>query len=299
MDSPTREMVFDRRIGKLRALNPSPKRSSANLGWRGYLMETHSLGSFENLDVMWTSHVVILQLNGQITLEFKEQSRFTTRQIVPGQFSIRPAQLCTSARTRQTTEFLTLSIAPTFMAMACGKSDDASKFELSTQTGIADRFVEGVCLALQDEVVNGGKSGRLYSDSLANSLAIHLARKYAVRDLRIDQQSDFVATRNVRQAIEFIQEHLHDELTLHEIAAAVDLSPFHFARLFKKVTGYSPYQFVLKQRVEHAKQLLMRGQPLAKVAVDAGFFDQSHFTAHFKRFCGVTPKQFAAHFNGK
>lgn len=298
MRESVREMVFDRRLGKLRALNDTPTRSSAKLGWRGYLMEIHALGEFENLDVIWTNHVILLQLKGEILLEYKEDSRFVTKPISPGQFSIRPAQSCSSARTRQPSEFLTLSIDPTFMAMACGKMEEANVVDLVPHTGQTDRLVEGISLALQDELAGGGRCGRLYTDSLVSSLALHLSRRYGDRQSCGTERNDRYSVRSVRQAIEFIQANLNTDLSLQQIAASVRLSPFHFARLFKRATGYSPYQFVLKLRIERAKHLLMRRESLAKVAIDCGFFDQSHFTAHFKRFCGVTPRQFASHFDG-
>ncbi len=79
------------------------------------------------------------------------------------------------------------------------------------------------------------------------------------------------------------------------MAGAAGLSPFHFARQFKKSMGFSPYQFVLKQRVNKAKQLLLRGEKnLAEIAVDVCFYDQSHFAQQFRRHCGITPKKYAA-----
>jgi AraC family transcriptional regulator len=82
-------------------------------------------------------------------------------------------------------------------------------------------------------------------------------------------------------------------LTLAEIAAVARLSPYHFARQFKAATGL-PHQYVIKRRVELAKQLLQAGGhlSLAQVAARAGFADQSQFTHHFKRLVGVTPGRF-------
>ncbi|HKQ40341.1 MAG TPA: helix-turn-helix transcriptional regulator, partial [Verrucomicrobiae bacterium] len=77
------------------------------------------------------------------------------------------------------------------------------------------------------------------------------------------------------------------------LAGAAGLSPFHFARLFKRSTGLSPHQYVLRCRVERARGLLMRSKAsIAEVAVEVGFCDQSHLAAHFKRVYGVSPKAF-------
>jgi AraC family transcriptional regulator len=78
------------------------------------------------------------------------------------------------------------------------------------------------------------------------------------------------------------------------MAAVVGLNPYHFARQFKAATGLPPHQYVIARRVERAKQLLQAGTglPLAEVAADAGFSDQSQFSRHFKRLVGVTPGRF-------
>jgi len=83
-------------------------------------------------------------------------------------------------------------------------------------------------------------------------------------------------------------------LTLGRMAELAYLSPDHFARQFKAATGLTPYQFVIKRRVERAQQLLRGRQELslAEVAISAGFSDQSQLCFHFKRIAGVTPGQF-------
>jgi AraC family transcriptional regulator len=94
--------------------------------------------------------------------------------------------------------------------------------------------------------------------------------------------------------VEYIEEHLDAELTLDHLAGVAHLSPYHFARLFKNSTGLPPHQYVIARRVERAKDLL-RGKdrfPLVDIAAEVGFSSQSHFTRHFKRLVGVTPKHF-------
>nr|WP_058998923.1 helix-turn-helix transcriptional regulator [Leptolyngbya sp. NIES-2104] len=69
------------------------------------------------------------------------------------------------------------------------------------------------------------------------------------------------------------------------------MSPHHFSRLFKQSTGLSPHQYVIRCRVERAKQLLLKGEmTIAEVAATVGFYDQSHFAHYFRRLMGVTPK---------
>ncbi|WP_370589516.1 helix-turn-helix domain-containing protein [Tychonema sp. LEGE 07203] len=80
-------------------------------------------------------------------------------------------------------------------------------------------------------------------------------------------------------------------MSLEAIANHIDISSYHFCRLFKQSTGFSPHQYVIQQRVERAKQLLLQGKmSLAEIAIACGFSHQSHLNRHFKRITGVTPK---------
>jgi AraC family transcriptional regulator len=90
---------------------------------------------------------------------------------------------------------------------------------------------------------------------------------------------------------DYINSHLERELSLNELAAIAQLSPYHFSRAFKQSTGISPHQYVIQQRVERASKLLVQGKmSIAEVAQACGFTHQSHLNRHFKRITGVTPK---------
>ncbi|MBD2256037.1 AraC family transcriptional regulator [Pseudanabaena sp. FACHB-2040] len=97
----------------------------------------------------------------------------------------------------------------------------------------------------------------------------------------------------LQKAIEYIHQHLTDEISLGSIAAHLNMSRFHFCRLFKESMGVTPYQYLLQMRIEQAKHLLLKDNSrVAEVAVETGFADQSQLSRHFKRLVGISPKQF-------
>jgi AraC family transcriptional regulator len=99
----------------------------------------------------------------------------------------------------------------------------------------------------------------------------------------------------LKRALDYIQANLGSEIHLEDLARAVGLSPFHFAKLFKLSTGSTPHQYVLQRRLERATELLRSAElSLSEVALECGFADQSHFANVFRRFMGVTPSQFRA-----
>lgn len=97
----------------------------------------------------------------------------------------------------------------------------------------------------------------------------------------------------VRQVIDIINENLAENISLEALSAKVGLSPFYFSRVFQKQTGLPPHAFRKLQRIQSAKRLLRDQVPIAQVAVQTGFSDQSHLTRHFKQVVGVTPGQYA------
>jgi AraC family transcriptional regulator len=125
-------------------------------------------------------------------------------------------------------------------------------------------------------------------------MAIHLLR-HILTPRRTTRNPDGVLPQGrLRAVIEYIEEHLDGSPSLERLAAAVGLSPQHFAKQFKQATGLPPHQYVIARRVERAKQLLQGDGDLtlAQVAGRAAFSDQSLFCRHFKRLVGVTPGGF-------
>ncbi|GCE23012.1 helix-turn-helix domain-containing protein [Dictyobacter kobayashii] len=97
----------------------------------------------------------------------------------------------------------------------------------------------------------------------------------------------------LRPAITYIEEHLAEDIALSDIAAAVHLSPYHFARLFKESIGLPPHRYVIQRRVERAKLLMTTTNwSFTTIAHAVGFAHESHLALHFKRLTGLAPKDY-------
>lgn len=97
----------------------------------------------------------------------------------------------------------------------------------------------------------------------------------------------------LRRAQDYMDAHLATALTLDDVARQIGISPRHFARAFRQSVGVPPHQWLLRRRIDAARELLAAGDsPLAEVAVQCGFADQSHFTSTFRRATGTTPGRY-------
>ncbi|NEP84155.1 MAG: AraC family transcriptional regulator [Okeania sp. SIO3B3] len=94
------------------------------------------------------------------------------------------------------------------------------------------------------------------------------------------------------QARAYLNDHMCDNISLDDLAAHVNLSPYHLLRIFKQDVGLPPHAYLLQRRIDCARQLLRAGFSIADVAAHTGFVDQSHFTRRFKKVIGVTPAQY-------
>jgi AraC-like DNA-binding protein len=97
------------------------------------------------------------------------------------------------------------------------------------------------------------------------------------------------SVKTVEDAKEFLYQNFSQKIQIADMAAAVYVSVFHFCRLFKRIAGVSPYQFLLAIRMEEAKRLLKQGESVTQAAFSTGFQSLEHFSHAFNRFQGTEP----------
>lgn len=131
------------------------------------------------------------------------------------------------------------------------------------------------------------------TDELAQTIVDCL--RQSMKEPRQDQpERDRTLSHDaLRRAIRFVNDNLDSKLKWDEIAADVGLDPFSFGRRFKRSTGMTPHQYIIRCRLRKAMKLLGRGGlSLADIALEVGCSCQSHLTALFRRHLGTTPGAF-------
>lgn len=152
-----------------------------------------------------------------------------------------------------------------------------------------DRAVHGLARGLLEEARADALTCRLYVESLADFLALRLLRGAASQP----PAAEGLSAAQLRRVTDHIARHIDEDLSTAGLAALLDLSAFHFSRRFKAATGLAPYQYVTRQRISLARELLAKTRlTLAEISYRTGFSSQSHFGARFKRIVGVSPRRY-------
>src|SRR5439155_12850037 len=165
---------------------------------------------------------------------------------------------------------------------------------------VRDPLLHHIALALQAAVDAEDEAGQLYAETLADALVVHFLRRYAAARPAQRAVSGGLAPYKLRRTLAYIQAHLEQKICLETLAAVAQMSPTHFAHLFKHATGLAPYQYVSLCRIEHAKRLLSETDlSLMDIVHQVGCADHSHFTALFRKHVTMTPKAYRNHTRSK
>ena len=171
-----------------------------------------------------------------------------------------------------------LYLDPTAMARLTGRRAEFA-FPTLRRPGLADSFHR--------------LFSAVFDPSLHLASEVELTKLSAALDDRVPKHS---TSANVTGAIEALQDDPANPVTLAELAALAGQTRFHFLRSFAKATGLTPHAFQVQARLHLARRLILSGKPLAEVAAEAGFADQSHLTRFFTRSYGMTPGGYASNF---
>jgi AraC family transcriptional regulator len=163
--------------------------------------------------------------------------------------------------------------------------------KLQTQHEVFDERVSRLALEIGEETVGGLPNGRLYVQGLCIGLLGILSARYCAPAQDAPAHTRRLSAHQEHCVVELIRSQLGSKLSLAIMAAAVGLSPQHFARLFKASFGTTPHAFVEAQRIDAAVAALRRehSTPIAAIAAACGFSSQSHMTELMRRRLGVTP----------
>ncbi len=144
---------------------------------------------------------------------------------------------------------------------------------------------------IYDECISRAPQGTLYTETAATLLAMHVVRNLSTVTGKEIRRGGLPPSL-LRRACEYMMSRLAEDISLHEVAASIQLSTGHFSTAFKQSLGLAPHAWLRRQRIERAKTLLHDPNlDLTQIAMILGYANQSSFGVAFKRETGLTPMQ--------
>lgn len=239
------------------------------------------------------AYLVSLMLRKLDNHEVWENRRPCSRHSINiGEFHLRDLKIEQSALVEQPHHSLQFYLPRAALDAIADENESRPVGELSYRPGVPfnDPIVRSLGMCLGRVLERPKEVNRLFLDHIAFALGTHLAQTYGEMKPCSRLRRGGLAAWQKRRATEYFGANLGSEGSLKEIASQCDLSISHFSRAFKATFGIAPHQWLIRRRIEVAKTLLkVPSLPLAEVALECGFADQSHFTRVFTRIVGMGP----------
>jgi AraC family transcriptional regulator len=225
-----------------------------------------------------------------------EGTRAEKTVIGPRRITLTPGEAATSWQHSGNPEILQVYLRQSVYASAFAEmyACDPLRAELLPRFAMQDPLLEQLAIVILRALRDGSSDNSLYIDTLAQMMAVHLAREHSTRSRPpADHKIPGVSGWRIRRLVDYIEDNLDSDLRLEAMADEVEISPLYLARAFKSAVGQSPHQYVLERRIEKAKGLLRDTEmPIVDVALATGFSSQSHLSNWFLRHVGVSPATF-------
>lgn len=259
-------------------------------------LEYHDSPSHETPEHYPTQHVVAIQTKGVVEAERKLGDRFEQEKIHVGDVCLVPAYTPHWIHSKGEQGLIMISLEPYFLAKTIPESIDFDSIELLPHFAQSDPLIHQIGLSLKTALQNNSPGNRFYAESLGVALVAHLIGFYANRKYPLEDINDKNISpedAKIKQAKDYIYAHLNEKLSLETIAATIGMSQYHFCRVFKKTMGLTPWQYVIKKRIELAKQLLKTPQlSIVEISYQLGYSTPAQFTNFFRKHTGVSPSSY-------
>jgi AraC family transcriptional regulator len=269
-----------------------PVRTSAGLGWEQLYLSTQRELPYRDAFQGADSHLVILHLDGPVTVRRGRRGLTAARQVPPGGLFLHPADTELDVELGGHLNTVHVYLSDAALQATAETAEDGRPVRLKEEFGTTDPLLEQLVLALDGVVRRWEPSGSTYADQLALMTAAQLARRHSVRHLVAEptRRQVGLSDRQFTAVRELMDARLSEPLSLEDLASAVGLGVSQFARRFGARTGCPPHRYLVRLRVERAARLLRAGSmPIAQVAAACGFSHQEHLTRVIRSHFGTTP----------
>lgn len=271
----------------------SPAITSYEVGWDTIHFLYHRQPAHETPSCQFKQHLISIYLKPLKTRRWIN-GRWHQENYTSGDISLFPAhQTAPKSQCETEDECIHLCLETPSFERVVYEAVDSDRIEILPNFRFQDTLIRQIGLELHTELNNGGIESRLYAQSMATALSVHILRRYSTCQPIIKEYADGLPKRKLERVLTYIQTHLDQDITLVELANLAGMSSHYFACLFKQSIGFSPHQYLIDCRIKRAKQLLAQQElPIVEICQQVGYQSQSYFTKIFRKHTGITPKKF-------
>lgn len=233
--------------------------------------------------------VGVSSLGGHTRRIFHEH-RATTHDFTENSIYIRDLSDAYKADLGGPFDFVLFEISPASLGKIADDAEMPGVTSLVVETASKDIVLANLARALIPALEKPDEANALFVEQMTTAIGTYLVQRYGGRPTVASDRSGSLSRTHEDLAKSLLLENLDGNVSISEVAQMCNLSRGYFIRAFRETTGMTPYQWVLRERIDRARDLLRTSNtPLAEVAIACGFADQSHFTRVFAGIVGTTP----------
>lgn len=284
------QLNFRDRSSRYGVLREDAALSSAAFGWSALYFEHRKEQALETVEHVMQEHYLMVKLNPASrarrvldgVARQETQQRGSTAYVPNG---------C-SHRVQYDGQLGSLHLMTLCPALVESVAQELNISQINIPPHYADAkndFILNAAELIHAELQQGNPHGHIFAETFARALSVHLLTGFS-RPVPADASKLAIGQAKIKRIQEYIQANMADPIALNDLARQAELSEYHFCRVFKKATQLSPYQYLLRQRIQQACTHLERDRlSVQEIAFACGFGDAVQFSRHFRKLMGMTP----------
>ena len=268
--------------------------SSNGLGWNNIVVEHHLAEPGERQEKVVDEIFVKLACGKLISRgeRMNWQGRPVPYCKEPGTIFLHSEGLLPLVRPSTQTELIVCMLNPTFVREV-GEELRGNHPDIHARTsGFRDSALNSLMRLLEEESRSGGSLGRLYVEHLTYALTVRLL-SLGMKRASCQSSINVLPASRLHRVIDRMKAGLSSDLDLKTLAMESGYSRNHFLRMFRAATGNTPHQYVLRLRVNKARELMKnRSMHLIDIALECGFSSHPHLSRAFRQILNATPSEY-------
>ncbi len=266
--------------------------SSIKFEWQGFHIEKGWCRSFHPENVYCKNFIFVMAVENEFRWSTRYDDEIHSMATSPGEVWMNPPGIPFTHTLAEPCSYIVLTVTSDTLSKNAELSASFADLQFLKSYNISDKNIENMIYLFYNETLNNNANGQPYIDGLAKAFSVYFVQNYSnYRDIvnnTVSQKK--IGQKELKIVNDFITNNIYSIVSIEELSSLCRISKYQFLKEFRKTMGITPYQYILKMKIEKSRELLMDDEvKIVDIACKMGFSDQSHFNRTFKRFFGYPP----------